>query len=87
MQVVLTDGRANPSTPSDAVREALLAKSLGITVFTIGLGEDLDFDALRDMASTPDAFYHSPTAQDLAAIYEGIPGRIPCPPETFWGGR
>lgn len=85
--IVLTDGRANPSTPHDAVVEAERAKAAGVTVFTIGLGDDLDLEALRAMASRPEYFYRSPTGDDLEQIYAEIADYIPCPPEGFWGRR
>jgi Mg-chelatase subunit ChlD len=85
--IVLTDGRANPSTPHDAVVEAERAKAAGVTVFTIGLGDDLDLEALRAMASRPEYFFLSPTGDDLERIYAEIAVIIPCPPEGFWGRR
>jgi uncharacterized protein YegL len=85
--IVLTDGRSNPRPVSEAVVEAARAKSTGVTVFTIGLGSDLEHDALRAMASRPDAFYEAPDAEDLAAIYEQIAVEIPCPLSRYWGRR
>ena len=40
-----------------AVEAARAATAQGITVFTIGLGNELDFDALERMASRPGYFY------------------------------
>ena len=85
--IVLTDGRSNPRPVSEAVAEAARAKATGVTVFTIGLGSDLEHDALRAMASRPDAFYEAPDAAELAAIYEQIAVEIPCPPSRWWGRR
>jgi len=85
--VLLTDGRANPVPVEDAVGEANRAKDAGVSIFTIGLGDDLDFDALAAMASRPDAFLRAPDAEDLAAAFRTIARRIPCPAEAFWGGR
>ncbi len=85
--IVLTDGRANPSSPIEAVRQAQIAKAAEIMIFTVGLGSDLDFEALREIASRPEYFYHSPDAGDLAAIYASIAREIPCPAEAFWGAR
>ena len=87
VMIVLTDGRANPVGPEVAVEKAQAAKSEGIVVFTIGLGEDLDLDALSAMASKPAYFYRAPDAEDLAAIYAAIAVEIACPAEDFWGRR
>jgi hypothetical protein len=59
----------------------------GVTVFTIGLGSELERDALRSMASRPRDFYEAPDGEDLAAIYAQIAVEIPCPPSRWWGRR
>jgi Mg-chelatase subunit ChlD len=85
--VVLTDGRANPDSPELAVQAAAQAKAVGITVFTVGLGAELDFLALQRMASKREYFYEAPDAGQLEGIYREIAVMIPCPPEAFWGRR
>jgi Mg-chelatase subunit ChlD len=87
VMIVLTDGKANPVGPDAAVREAAKAKADEITVFTIGLGDDLDLAALESMASSPGHFYRAPDAEDLAEIYSKIAMEIPCPAEDYWGRR
>jgi Mg-chelatase subunit ChlD len=85
--IVLTDGRANPDSPEMAIEAGQAATAQGITVFTIGLGNEVDFDALERMASKPGYFYRAPKAEDLEDIYREIARVIPCPPEQFWGRR
>src|SRR3990172_5937391 len=51
--ILLTDGQSNPRPASEAGARAAAAKSDGIVVFTIGLGEDLDLDALSAIAAKP----------------------------------
>ena len=85
--VLLTDGRANPIGPEVAVARAAEAKAAGTTLFTIGLGEDLDVAALGAIASKPAYFYRAPDAADLAAIYRAIAVELPCPGRQFWAGR
>ncbi len=87
VMIVLTDGKANPVPVSAAVEKARLAKVDGITVFTIGLGDDLDFEALEAMASKRSYYYHAPDAEDLKDIYAQIAVAIPCPAAGFWGQR
>ncbi len=87
VMIVLTDGKANPVGPDAAVREAGRAKDAGTIVFSIGLGEDLDLEALRAMASKPTYFYRAPDAEDLADIYRQIAVEIPCPVHEYWGQR
>jgi len=70
-----------------AVQWASAAKAAGFTVFTIGLGNDMDFDALPRISSRPEYFYHAPDAAQLARTYSTIAVRVPCLPGSFWGGR
>jgi len=85
--VLLTDGRANPEPAEEGVRRAASAKAAGVTIFSIGLGKDVDLGALAEIASRPDYFHHAPDAADLEGIYRAVAGTIPCPPGMFWGGR
>jgi len=87
VMIVLTDGLANPVGPEVAVAEAQSAKADDITIFTIGLGDELDVWALAAMASKTTYFYRVFDAEDLAAIYLSIAVEIPCPAGRFWGGR
>lgn len=77
--VLLTDGRSNPRPIGEAVALAAQAKDTGIVIYTIGLGDDLDADALAAMASRPTFFFHAPDAEDLTEIYRGIAVTQPCP--------
>jgi Mg-chelatase subunit ChlD len=82
--IVLTDGLSNPEPPQRAVDAAADAKRAGITVFTIGLGEELDRWALEAMASRREYFHQAPDAEELAAIYRGIAVTIPCAAGGHW---
>ena len=85
--VLLTDGKANPVPVEAAVEQARLAKEAGAVVFTVGLGDELDAEALAQMASRPEFFYTAPDAEELAEIYRAIAVTIPCPATAFWGRR
>ena len=82
--IVLTDGRNNPEPVSEAVAAAAAAQARGIRIFTIGLGDEVERDALAEMASAEDGFFHAPDGEDLLAIYAHIATAIPCPPGTYW---
>ena len=85
--VLLTDGRANPVPVEAAVEQAALAKAAGITLFTIGLGEDIDAEGLAAMASRSGGFLRAPDAEDLAGAYAEVARSIPCLASAWWGGR
>lgn len=85
--VVLTDGRSNPRPAAEAVERAAAAKARGVAVFTVGLGDDVDAEALAAMASRPAFAFRTADAEALAGIYRAIAGAIPCPPGAFWGQR
>jgi len=85
--VLLTDGRANPVPIEAAVAEAEMTKAGGVTVFTIGLGEDIDAEGLAAMASMASGFLRAPDAEDLAEAYAEVARSIPCPASAWWGRR
>ncbi|MFI0606842.1 MAG: VWA domain-containing protein [Anaerolineae bacterium] len=87
VMVLLTDGRSNPQPVAEAIVAATAAKEHGVVIFTVGLGDDLDVEALGAMASQPDYFRTAASATDLAAIYRDIAGLLPCPADAFWGNR
>ena len=85
--IVLTDGRANPVPVENAIDRAREVKGEGITIFTIGLGTDLETAALRDIASTDAHYFHAPSSDDLADIYGQVAQKLPCPAHLYWGER
>jgi len=85
--VVLTDGRNNPEPVAEAEREAALARADNIRVFTIGLGTEVEAEALARMATTATDYFFAPDGEDLISIYRRVAHAIPCPPEQFWGRR
>jgi Mg-chelatase subunit ChlD len=82
--IVLTDGRNNPEPVAVAEAAAEAAKRAGIRIFTIGLGDDIEAEALGRMATDADGFFRAPDGEDLVRIYEQIALAIPCPPASYW---
>ncbi|HPF38366.1 MAG TPA: VWA domain-containing protein [Phycisphaerae bacterium] len=74
--ILLTDGKPNvnsnnqsvgnnhPSALGWAQDRADAAKELNMTVFTVGVGGDVDEDLLTDMASSADNYYYADNAPD-----------------------
>jgi Mg-chelatase subunit ChlD len=87
VMIVLTDGRANPVGADVAVEQARAAKETGTIIYTIGVGTDLDREALREMASRDEWFYDTPDAEDLGNVYLAITAAFPCPATSYWGRR
>lgn len=85
--ILLTDGRSNPRPVEEAIARARSAKAGGVLIFTIGIGNELDIEALAAIASQPDYFFRSADAQDLNSIYRSISRAIPCQPDAYWGRR
>jgi len=84
--VVLTDGRATGG-PEAALVRAEVAKARGITIFTVGLGADLDRDALVGIASRPELCTLLPNAAELSSVFQAIGRDLPCPKWDYWGRR
>ncbi|MCU0679674.1 MAG: VWA domain-containing protein [Planctomycetes bacterium] len=87
--ILLTDGMANkpngngmdenPLDVAYAEAQAALAAGLGFKIFTIGLGGngDINETMLQNIAAVTGAeYYHSPTQNDLEAIYQSIAWQI-----------
>ncbi len=53
----------------------------------VGLGADVEREALVAMASRPDYAHFAPEAEDLEGIYRAIAVTVPCPPGAFWSRR
>lgn len=85
--VLVTDGRSNPDPGQMAVDAAAMAKAAGIRVFTVGLGDDVEPEVLRAMASRPEEFFPAGDGEDLAAIYQAIAVALPCPIAGWWPVR
>lgn len=77
--ILLTDGLATaPSTEAEAyaLNEAEALKELDTIVFTVGLGERVNHEFLRSLASTPAHYYNAPTTGELDSIYRDITAAI-----------
>jgi len=77
VMILLTDGR-NTVRGADAMArsEAQEALALGITIYTIGLGNDLNEPLLREIAETTGGtYYHASTAAEIRWIYLEISRR------------
>jgi Mg-chelatase subunit ChlD len=77
--VLLTDGLATApdEEPEEyAKTQAEILKSDDITLYTIGLGQGVNMDFLRTLASGPSQAYAAPTTNTLGAIYKSITDSI-----------
>jgi VWFA-related protein len=76
--IVLSDGMDNASTETpdtlvEYFRLEILAQNESFSVFTLGLGDQIDVNGLSYIAdSTGGRFFLSPTAYDLKEIYQTI---------------
>jgi Mg-chelatase subunit ChlD len=77
VMVFLSDGRQveERDRVSGAAR---FARSLGITIFTVALGNDADRDLLLEVAGSASRAYYAPGPQDLAEIYSRVAGVVRC---------
>jgi len=73
--VILTDGLATAPDPDPelyARTEAGRVKQQDITVYSIGLGESVNMDFIRSIASSPRQAYQALTTDQVDAIYKTI---------------
>jgi Ca-activated chloride channel family protein len=76
--VLLTDGIQSAGTPQDVLDAAAAVKAAGALVYTIGLGANVQPELLKQVASSDDRYFESPTVADLAEIYRQISERLAC---------
>jgi Mg-chelatase subunit ChlD/sugar lactone lactonase YvrE len=76
--VLLTDGLPEPGTERSIEIAAGVAQRVGVTIFAIGLGSDVDRDVLTSITRDADHVYLAPSESDLEAIYSEIARTIPC---------
>ncbi len=71
VEILITDGRSNIGpNPLD---KSVEATALGIKIYTIGLGNNVDVGKLQQIASnTGGQYYPAATPEDLDAIYDAI---------------
>jgi len=77
--VLLTDGLA--TAPDEAPEQyahdaATAAKAAGVIVYTIGLGEQVNMDFVRQLATSPDNAYQAISRSQVDDIYSTITGNI-----------
>jgi len=73
--ILLTDGLATApdKDPSGYAKDkAAAVKAADISLYTIGLGKDVDMDFVREIASTAGQAYAAPTTATLGSIYQAI---------------
>jgi Mg-chelatase subunit ChlD len=76
--VMLTDGRTVDVSNDEILATAQSLKSVGILVFTVGLGVDVDHVLLTGVASRPEWYFRATDAAALAGIYRQIAYELPC---------
>lgn len=88
--ILLTDGVATrPVAPglkteaeeiayaeNEAMKTADVVKQSGSTIYTIGLGQGVNTDFLKKIASSPDDFFEAPSTTTLQSIYQSISSDI-----------
>lgn len=84
--ILLTDGVANnPRDPSGktekddikyaeqmALDESIEIKKEGFAIYTIGLGDNINEEFLKNIASESDNYFYAPSASNLKSIYNKI---------------
>ena len=72
--VLLADGR--PAYRDAMLREAARAKRQDIQMITIGVGNDVDSDLLKQVASTPENYYFVEESVQLESTFTTIASRL-----------
>jgi len=79
VMVLLTDGLATaPGDDPDTYARAAAAqtKAMGVNLFTIGLGENVNMEFVTELASEPSQAYRAVSAGEVDRIYQNITAEI-----------
>lgn len=78
--VLLTDGLQNQEAAPDAAVVAAAAdlRAGGALVFAIALGDQVDLALLGQITADPNRVHRSPTAAELAGIYQRLAAELDC---------
>ena len=85
--VLLSDGLVNGATPVEVRLRAERLHAAGVTVWTVGLGAQIDRDLLRAVAGDGARYLEAPEAEALAGLYAALAERLTCDRGELWGGR
>jgi Mg-chelatase subunit ChlD len=76
--VLLTDGRPSGGSEGSTLTAAVVGHELGVTMYAIGLGDDVDPGLLAQIAGDRARVYLTPDEGALAHIYAEVAKVIPC---------
>ena len=84
--ILLSDGKPNRTSLDNVIAAADTAKADAIAVYTVGhgrlpgthTGADYWPHVLGRIASQTNMYYHAPTGEELARVYEQIAGELIC---------
>ncbi len=85
--VLLSDGLVNGATPVDVRLRAERLHAAGVSLWTVGLGAQIDRGLLRAVAGDETRYLEAPEAEALAGLYAGLAERLTCDRGAMWGGR
>lgn len=85
--VLLSDGLVNGATPVDVRLRAERLAAGAVSLWTVGLGAQIDRDLLRAVAGDDARYLEAPEAEALAGLYAGLAERLTCDRRELWGGR
>lgn len=82
--VVLSDGQTNPSHGDASVLAAAVAKGLGVVIYVVGMGPDMNVATLEPIASGGSRFFPAPTDDLLTPAFAELIQSLVCARELFW---
>lgn len=78
--VLLSDGLFNGASRADVLLTAESLRAARATIWSIGLGVEIDRALLAEIAGGPAGYLEAPSADDLTGIYAALAERLTCVP-------
>lgn len=74
--VMDTDGRPSFAGKDEILQLGTSLKEKGVRIVTIGIGEDVNSQFLRRLASTPEDYYFAQAPEDISGVFETVTGSL-----------
>ena len=85
--IIVSDGIPSQVTEARVLTEAQEAKNAGVTIISVGTGEAMNRDVLREIASRPSEFYDAEDIRLIKEVFDILVRTAPCQPSLYWAQR
>jgi molecular chaperone DnaK len=82
VMVIATDGEPTDASKESILNYAALLKNRGIRIIVIGIGDDIDVNFLRRLATSANDYHFAKVSFELKKIYKQVADTLALPPSN-----